>query len=28
MRIGLIPEAVCQECNDIRNRIQAAARGA
>ena len=28
MRIGLIPEAVCQECNDIRSRTQAAARGA
>ena len=28
MRVGVIPEAVCQECNDIRNRTQAAARGA
>ena len=28
MMIGPIPEAVCQECNDIRNRTQAAARGA
>ena len=28
MKIGLIPEAVCQECNNIRNRTQATARGA
>jgi Domain of unknown function (DUF4395) len=28
MRIGVIPETVCQECNDLRNRTQAAARGA
>ncbi len=28
MRVGVIPEAVCQQCNDIRNRTQAAARGA
>jgi hypothetical protein len=28
MRVGVIPEAICQECNDIRNRTQAAARGA
>jgi hypothetical protein len=28
MRLGLIPEAVCRECNDIRSRSQAAARGA
>ena len=27
MRVGVIPEAVCQQCNDIRNRTQAAARG-
>jgi hypothetical protein len=28
MRVGVIPEAVCQQCNDIRNRTQAVARGA
>ena len=28
MRVGVIPEAICQECNDIRSRTQAAARGA
>jgi hypothetical protein len=28
MRVGVIPEAVCQQCNDIRNRAQAVARGA
>ena len=28
MRIGVIPEAICRECNDIRGRTQAAARGA
>jgi hypothetical protein len=28
MKMGVIPEAVCQECNDFRNRIQAAAPGA
>jgi len=28
MRVGVIPDAVCQECNDIRSRTQAAARGA
>jgi uncharacterized protein DUF4395 len=27
MKMGVIPEAVCQECNDFRNRIQAAAPG-
>ena len=28
MKLGVIPEAVCQECNDIRSRTQTAARGA
>ena len=28
MKMGVIPEAICQECNDIRSRTQAAARGA
>jgi len=28
MRLGVIPEAVCRECNDIRSRSQIAARGA
>jgi len=28
MRVGVIPEAICQECNDIRNRTQAVTRGA
>jgi hypothetical protein len=28
MKVGVIPDAVCQECNDIRNRTQAAGRGA
>jgi hypothetical protein len=28
MRVGVIPEAVCQQCNDIRSRTQTAARGA
>jgi hypothetical protein len=28
MRVGVIPEAICQECNDIRSRTQAAGRGA
>ena len=28
MRVGVIPEAICQECNDIRSRTQAATRGA
>jgi hypothetical protein len=28
MRLGVIPEAVCRECNDIRSRSQTAARGA
>jgi hypothetical protein len=28
MTIGLIPEAVCQECTHIRNRTQAGAQGA
>jgi hypothetical protein len=28
MRVGVIPQAVCQQCNDIRSRTQTAARGA
>ena len=28
MRVGVIPEAICQECNDIRGRTQAAGHGA
>ena len=28
MRLGVIPKAVCRECNDIRSRSQTAARGA
>ena len=28
MRVGVIPEAICQECNDIRNRTRAAGPGA
>jgi Domain of unknown function (DUF4395) len=28
MKIGLIPEDVCQQCNDIRNRTQPGAREA
>jgi hypothetical protein len=28
MRVGVIPKAVCQQCNDIRSRTQTAARGA
>ena len=28
MKMGVIPEAICQECDDIRSRTQAAARGA
>ena len=28
MRLGVIPEAVCRECKDIRSRSQTAARGA